>query len=160
MGEPMNVATDQPTTKDLLARMDDAWSSFSHAVHALPTELLDQKLGEDQWSRKQMLAHIATWHDLTVERLAGFLDSGLPTTIDEDEDTINARAARGAEGRTTGEVLLALDESYRHLRREVGRLSNEQLAMHEGWAPRVVAENTFGHYTDHTADLDRKSPHS
>ena len=155
----MNVATETPTTRDLLAQMDDAWSSFSHAVHALPTELLEQKLGEDQWSRKQMLAHIATWHDLTTERLAAFLDSGMPSTVDEDEDVINARAGRAAEGRTTGEILLALDESYRHLRREVARLSNEQLAAHESWAPRVIAENTFAHYGNHTADLDRKSAH-
>jgi hypothetical protein len=153
----MNVATDKPTAKDLLARMDDAWASFSHGVHALPTELIEQKLGEDEWTRKQMLAHIATWHDLTSERLAAYLETGAPVAHDEDDDATNARAARAAEGRTTGEILLGMDESFRRLRREVARLSNEQVAAHDGWAGRMIAGNTFGHYDDHRADLEKRS---
>jgi DinB family protein len=152
----MNVATDQPTTRELLARMDEAWASFSRGVHALPTEVLEQKLGEREWSRKQMLAHIAMWHDLTAERLAGFGETGEPVAHDEDDDVTNARAARGAEGRTTGEVLLAMDESYRRLRREVSRLSNDQVAAHDAWAARAIAGNTYGHYDDHRADLDAR----
>lgn len=152
----MNVATDQPTTKELLARMDDGWASFSRAVHALPTETLEQKLGENEWSRKQMLAHLAQWHDLTAERLGAFLDNGEPVEVAGEDDVINARAARAAEGRTTGEVLLTLDESYRHLRREVARLSNEQVAAHEAWAAHVIAGNTYAHYDDHRADLEKR----
>jgi hypothetical protein len=156
----MNVATDQPTTRDLLARMDDAWSSFSHAVRALPAELLEEKLGENEWSRKQMLAHIAAWHELTAERLAGFLETGGPVAHDEEDDVTNARAARGAEGRTTGEILLAMDESFRRLRREVARLSNEHVAANDGWASRMIAGNTFGHYDEHRADLERRTAHA
>ncbi len=153
----MNVATDQPTIKQLLARMDEGWSTFSRAVHALPTEVLEQKLGENEWSRKQMLAHLAAWHELATERLASFLENGVPVGLDEEDDVINARAARGAEGRTTGEVLLTLDESFRRLRREVSRLSNEQLAAHDSWAARAIAANTYAHYDDHRADLERRA---
>jgi uncharacterized damage-inducible protein DinB len=153
----MNIATDQPTIKETLARMDDSWSSFSEAVHALPTETLDARLGENAWSRKQMLAHIAVWHDLTSERLTGFGETGMPVVHEEDEDIVNARAARSAEGRTTGEVLLSMDESFRRLRREVARLSNEQLAAHDGWASRMIAGNTYGHYGEHMVDLDRRA---
>src|SRR4051812_41283444 len=115
----MNVATDQPTVKELLARIDDEWASFSGQVHAFPTELLEVKLGENEWSRKQMLAHIAVWHDLASERLISFMENGRPVDVEEDDDVVNARAARAAGGRTTGEVILALDESFRRLRREV-----------------------------------------
>jgi hypothetical protein len=153
----MDVVTDQPTTKEVLARMDDGWSSFREAIRAVPTERLETRLGENAWTRKQMLAHVAVWHDLTSERLAGLSEGGSPTPISEDEDVVNARAARGAEGRTTGEVLLSVDESFRRLRREVARLSNEQLVAHEGWAHRVIAGNSYGHYSEHMADLDRKS---
>ncbi len=153
----MDVATDQPTTKELLARMDDAWASFSRAVHALPTELIEQKLGETEWTRKQMLAHLAVWHELTTERLNSFIENGVPVELEEEDDVINARAARGSEGRTTGEVLLTLDESFRRLRREVARLSNEQLATNDAWATRAIAGNTFGHYDEHRADLEKRS---
>jgi DinB superfamily len=153
----MNVATDQPTVKEVLERMDDAWSDFRDTVRATPTELLEGRLGENAWTRKQMLAHISVWHDLASDRLIGFGDTGMPVVHHEDEDVVNARAARTSEGRTTGEVLLGLDESYRRLRREVARLSNDQLAAHDGWAGHMIAGNTSGHYVDHLADLDRRS---
>lgn len=153
----MDVAPDQPTVKELLDRIDAGWDGFSHAVHALPAELLEARLGDDGWTRKQMLAHIAVWHDLTVERLAALVDTGVATELQEDDDAINARAARGAVGRTTGEILLALDESFRRLRREIARMTNEQLALHDSWAVSVVGSNTYGHYREHLPDLDRKA---
>ncbi|HXI46903.1 MAG TPA: DinB family protein [Candidatus Acidoferrales bacterium] len=155
----MDVATDQPTVKEMLARMDEGWAAFSSAVHALPSELIEARLGEDAWSRKQMLAHIAAWHDITIERLSELAETGEPPPAAdaEDEETVNARAARGAVGRTTGEVILSLDESYRRLRREVARLTNEQLAAHESWAAGVLAGNTYRHHAEHLEDLDRRA---
>ncbi|HLX35160.1 MAG TPA: DinB family protein [Candidatus Limnocylindrales bacterium] len=149
----MNVATEQPTVKQLIATMDDAWAPFHDAVRALPAQLLEQRLGENGWTRKQMLAHVAAWHDITVERLSGFHETGEPAPFLEDEDAVNARAARGAEGRTTGEVLLTLDESFRRLRREVARLSNEDAVAFDAWAARMIAGNSFGHYGEHLSDL-------
>ena len=153
----MDVATDQPTVKEMLGRMDDGWATFSRAVHALPAELLEAKLGDDGWTRKQMLAHIAVWHDLTTDRMSEYLGSGRPAKGGEDEDAVNARAARGAVGRTNGEVMLAMEESFRRLRREVARLTNEQLAAHDAYAAGVIAGNTYGHYREHLPDLDRRA---
>jgi hypothetical protein len=152
----MDVAADQPTVKEILARMDDGWTAFWRHVHALPVELLDDRLGENAWTRKQMLAHIATWHDLTGDRLGQFAETGEPVELDEDGDVINARAARGAIGRTSGEILLAVDESYRRLRREVARLTNDQLAARDSWAAVVIIENTDRHYAEHAVDLDAR----
>ncbi len=152
----MDVAADQPTVKEMLARMDGGWAQFSDRVQALPAELLDGRLGEDAWTRKQMLAHVAAWHDLTVDRLGEFAETGKPASLDDDVDAINARAARAAIGRTNGEILLALNESFRRLRREVARLSNEQLAAHDSWAATVIAENTDRHYAEHALDLDER----
>ena len=152
----MDVVTDQPTVKEVLARLDAGWAVFSAAVHAMPAERVEQRLGEDAWTRKQMLAHVAMWHDLTIDRLAAQAESGQPPEIEEDEDAVNARAARGAVGRTTGEVILALDESFRRLRREIARTTNEQLAANESWAASVIAANTWRHYGEHLADVDRR----
>ncbi len=153
----MDVAADQPTVREVLARMDRGWADFSARLHALPVELLDGRLGEDAWTRKQMLAHVAVWHDLTVDRLGEFAETGRPAELDEDGDAINARAARAAVGRTSGEVLLTLDESYRRLRREVARLTNEQLGAHGSWAASVISANTDRHYAEHAVDLDARA---
>ena len=152
----MNVATEQPTVKQVLARMDEGWEAFSRAVHALPPQQLEEKLGEGAWTRKQMLAHIGVWHDLAGERLAAFLDSGRPVALEEGEDAVNARAARSAVGRTSGEIVLVLEESYRHLRRRVAMLTDEQLAARDAWAARTIAGNSYGHYGEHTADVQRR----
>jgi len=153
----MNVATEQPTVRQVLVRMDEGWNAFIHGVQGLPAQRLEEKLGEHAWTRKQMLAHIAVWHDLAGERLARFFETGEPVAVEEDDDTVNARAARGAEGRTSGEVLLTLQESYRRLRRQIGLLTDEQLAARDAWAARTIAGNTYGHYAEHLPDIDRRA---
>lgn len=141
------------TVQDVLARMDDGWKEFQGHVHGMPGEQLEARLGDGGWTRKQMLAHITTWHELTVERLAGLISSGEPPEFDEDEDVVNARAARAAEGRTSGEIVQSMHDSFGRLRREVARLSDEQLLDHDGFAAAVIAGNSFGHYREHLADL-------
>lgn len=154
----MSTGTDQPLVRNTLRRMDEAWEAFHTRVRALPTEQLEVSLGEGAWTRKQMLAHITTWHDRTVERLARFGESGEAVDLPdgEDEDAVNARSARSAVGRTTGEIVLGIGDSYRRLRREVARLSDEQLAANDGWAASIIAANTFDHYPEHLADLEAR----
>jgi hypothetical protein len=147
------TASDQPLVRNTLRRMDEAWEAFNERVRALPSEQLELSLGEGSWTRKQMLGHITTWHELTVDRLARFGESGEPVELPDDTDTINARASRAAVGRTTGEIVLGIGDSYRRLRREVTRLTDEQLAANDGWASSVIAGNTFDHYAEHLADL-------
>ena len=152
----MNLATEQPSVKQTIARVDAGWNDFIHAVQALPPQQLEEKRGEHAWTRKQMLAHLAVWHDLTTDRLGRFVESGRPVALEEDEEVVNARAARGAEGRTSGEVLLVLQESFRRLRRQIAQLTDEHLAAADAWAARTIAGNTYGHYQEHAADVMRR----
>ena len=149
-------AMDQPLVRNTLRRMDDGWAAFSERVSALRGEQLTTRLGEGAWTRKQMLAHITTWHELTTDRLLRFVESGEPVGLpgEESEDAINARTARASEGRTTGEIVIAMTDTHRRLRRTVATLTDAQLAAHDGWASAVIAGNSFGHYEEHLADLD------
>lgn len=149
----MTTGTDEMTVRDVLARMDEGWNEFQAAVHAMPGEQLQARLGEGAWTRKQMLAHISTWHELTVERLSGLLATGEPPELDEAEDVVNARAARAAEGRTSGEIVQAMHDSFGRLRREVTRLTDQQLTEHDRFAAVIIAGNSYGHYREHLADL-------
>jgi hypothetical protein len=150
----MNTSTDEPAVHETLARVDAAWAEFRERVRLLPSEQLELRLGEGAWTRKQMLAHIGAWHELTAERLARLMESGEAGDLAEQEDVLNARTARASAGRTSGEVLFAMDESYRHLRREISRLSDGQLAAHDDWAAAIIAGNTNRHYVDHLDDLE------
>lgn len=149
----MTTETDALTVREALARMDAGWTAFSGTMKSMPNEQLEERLGDDAWTRKQMLAHISTWHDMTVDRLGRFMDSGEPVDFDEHEDAINARAARAATGRTTGEIIQGVEDSYRRLHRQVSRLSDAQLVDHDGFAAAIIAGNSYGHYRQHLADL-------
>ena len=146
-----------PTVVELLSRMDAGWTEFRGRMQSMPNERLEEHLGQGAWTRKQMLAHISTWHDLTIDRLGRYMDSGEPPGLDEHEDDINARAARAATGRTTGEIVQGVEDSYRRLHRQVARLSDEQLEAHEWFALSIVVGKSFGHYEQHAADLEPAS---
>jgi hypothetical protein len=146
-----------PTVTELVSRMDAGWTEFRDRMQAMPNELLEEKLGAGAWTRKQMLAHISTWHDLTVDRLGRFMESGEPSRLDEHEDEINARAARAATGRTTGEIVQGVEDSYRRLHRQVARLTDEQLAFDDWWALSIINGNSYGHYAEHATDLEPAS---
>ena len=150
----MDQSSGQPLVAETLARMDDGWSAFRRRVHAMPSHLLERRLAQGSWTRKQMLAHVGTWHDRTVEALSWLTETGELPGEPEDTDVINARAARAAAGRTTGEILFALDDSYRLVHRAVARLTDDQLLAHDGWATAMIAGNSYGHYAEHLADLD------
>jgi DinB family protein len=146
---------DQPLTRNTLRRMDDGWAAFEERVRVLGNEQLSARLGDGQWTRKQMLAHISAWHELTTNRLLKFVETGEPTGLPGDEpgDSINARTARASEGRTTGEIVIAMTDTYRRLRRTIAALTDEQLAAHDGWAAAIIAGNSFDHYAEHIDDL-------
>ena len=149
----MTTSTEQPHVAETLARMDEGWSAFRRRVHALPGQAIEQRLAQGTWTRKQMLAHVATWHERTIEALAWLTDTGDLPGAPEETEVINARAARGAIGRTAGEVLFGLDDSYLHVQRAVARLTDAHLSAHDGWALVMIAGNTYDHYTEHLADL-------
>jgi hypothetical protein len=143
----------QRLVAETLARMDEGWAAFRRLAHAVPGQLLERHLGPDLWTRKEMLAHVGAWHELTVEALRTLVETAEIPAPQDPTDAINARAARGATGRTAGEVLFNIDDTYRHVRHAVSRLTDDQLMAHDGWAAAMIAGNTYGHYAEHLADL-------
>jgi hypothetical protein len=152
---PASAAADGPpvTIRALAARVDAAWAVFRSAAFRLPAEYMNDHLTEDGWTRKQMLAHIAAWHDMTADRIVKLALTGRPSTIDHDTDAINAVAARVAIGKTAGEVLKDVEATFNRLRRQMLRLSDAQLRIADDWAAQIIAGNTYEHYAEHIADL-------
>ena len=146
------------TLSEMFALVDEGWRQFRAAAGDFPSERMDERLSDDGWTRKQMLAHIAAWHDLTHDRLGKLIMTGKPADLTEGEDVINARVARQAVGRTAGEVLQEMEMTFNRLRRQLARLTDEQLAVDDGWAAQVIAGNTYGHYEEHWADVYMPPP--
>jgi hypothetical protein len=156
---PAEPEPDFPRTmRDTLRRVDESFAAFRAAAMRYPLERMDERIAEDSWTRKQMLEHVAAWHDLTAERMIKFINTGEPNKLDRDTDTFNASVARQAIGKTAGEVLKDIDATFNRLRRQLARMSDAQLAAGDWWAAWVIGGNTYGHYEEHWADIYTAEP--
>jgi hypothetical protein len=144
--------------RDTLQLVDQTWAAFRAAALRIPLQRLEDRIGEDGWSRKQMLAHVAAWHDLTADRLVKLINFGELAPLDRDTDQFNAAVARQAVGKTSGEVLKDLDATFNRLRRQIARMTESQLESNDWFAAWVIGGNTYGHYEEHWADISSSEP--
>src|SRR5216683_4947117 len=112
----MASTTTPGTSKELLEMVDDSWKRFRESVRGLGRSRMDEPTGAG-WTFRDLLAHVAAWHDLTARRLRVYrmtgtypgpgdeASLGLPAFADENE--FNARVA--ASHRLVGAEAL-LDE--------------------------------------------------
>jgi hypothetical protein len=177
--------TELLTTKDLLVRMDRAWWPFRLSATWLSGRAMEQPTSAG-WTYKEMLAHVAAWHELAARRIRAFRETGetdpgkgpdAATRFDGlglseasrdrllrewDMDAFNAAVRESASARPAADVLRDLAESYRRLRAEVERLSDEQASANvadgRSFALAVVEGDTFGHYQEHQGELLAGTP--
>lgn len=144
------------TMRDTVDRVDQSWSAFRAAALRFPLERLNEPVGDGGWTRKQMLSHVAAWHDLTADRLVKLVNSGaLPQRDGRTADQINAAVARQAVGKTAGEILKDIDTTFSRLRRQLERVSDAQLEANDWEVAYVIGGNTYGHYAEHWADVQQ-----
>jgi hypothetical protein len=158
----MASTTTPATSRELLARVDDAWRPFREAVRGVGRARMSEPTGAG-WTYRDLLAHIAAWHDLTTRRLRRFRETGaFPGPGDElslglpafrDADDFNARVL--ASHRLVGAEALVdeLDTAFRSLRSELRKLTDDQIHANNDWVVAIVTGNTFGHYAEHANEL-------
>ncbi|MEA2661761.1 MAG: hypothetical protein QOH08_1333 [Chloroflexota bacterium] len=158
----MASTTIPATSKELLARVDDAWRPFRGADRGVGRARMNEETGAG-WTFRDLLAHVAAWHDLTTRRLRTFRETGtFPGPGDEvalglpafrDADDFNARVM--ASHRLVGAEALVdeLDTAFRSLRAELAKLNDEQIHANTDWVITIVAGNTYGHYAEHATEL-------
>jgi hypothetical protein len=149
-----DVADDLWTTAELLRRVDAGKQWLDERLAEFPEETLDEPVGGG-WTRRQMLQHMIVWHGLTTQRLAEYQQTGKRPEMSRTTDEINGDAMTKASGRSRAELLADLDASFNALRAEVSKLRDDQLPELDLWPGGVVVGNTFGHYEEHRADLER-----
>lgn len=168
------------SAKELVTLMSRAWWPFRVAARSLDAATLERPTAAG-WTYKQMLGHVAAWHELAARRIRAFADQGVtdpaagPDAAQRfdglgladadregllrawDMDGFNAAVSRAAAARSGAEVLGALDEGFRRLRDEVSRLTDEQVLANESdgrsFVHAIVEGDSFGHYTEHDAEL-------
>jgi hypothetical protein len=143
---------------EVLRLADEGWAWFGEAARTLDPDAWDEEVPGGGWTRRKMFNHIRVWHELTGQRLRSFRETGARPPSPGDVDVINAQAAADADLRSREMIIDEMEATYRHLRDEVARLRDDQLAALDGWPVAEVAENTWDHYEEHRADVLQATP--
>jgi hypothetical protein len=138
----------------LLRQLDTAWTALADAYAGLPERLLVQPGVVDDWSVKDIVAHVTTWEREALKHLPLIVAGGTPPRYAAQGgiDAFNARATEAGRRLSLAEVLRRRDETHARLvefirRQPAGTFGGRTRAR------RRLRLDTFGHYPEHTAAI-------
>ena len=125
------MATD--TRSDLLARIDAEHQAWRELVAEVGVGRMQEPGAMGAWTFKDLAAHLLGWRQYAISRL-GAVAADRPDPAPpwphwmDDDDAINAWIQERSDGRSTREVLDAIDASYDDLAAALGALPPEVLS--------------------------------
>jgi Mycothiol maleylpyruvate isomerase N-terminal domain len=138
----------------LLRQLGAAWTALTDAYAGLPERLLVQPGVVDDWSVKDIVAHVTTWEQEALKHLPVIVAGGTPPRYAAQGgiDAFNARATEAGRRLPLAEVLRRRDETHARLvefirRQPAGTFGGRTRAR------RRLRLDTYGHYPEHTAAI-------
>lgn len=131
-----------------------AWAGFERALSEVPRERWEETGVLEGWTAKEMLWHVAGWLDKCATKLEAMNgetagDAGLTTLTVDERNAVFADGARGMHSDAVWTGLIAARERVRR--------AWDRLAEIDETAIRELADETYEHYDEHRADLERFS---
>jgi hypothetical protein len=138
----------------LLGQIDNAWTELAHSYAGLPEARLVQPGVVDDWSVKDIVAHVTTWEQEALKHLPLIVAGGTPPRYAAQGgiDAFNARATEAGRRLSLAEVLRRRDETHARLV-EFIRRQPEGTFGGRTRARRRLRLDTYGHYPEHTAAI-------
>jgi DinB superfamily len=141
-------------TQRLLKRLNAAWTALADSYAGMSDAQLVEPGVVDDWSVKDILAHVTTWEEEALQHLPLIIAGGTPPRYAARGgiDAFNARATEEGRRLSLAEVLRRRDEVH-------ARLLDFICSQPEGtFASRTRARrrlrlDTYGHYPEHTAAI-------
>jgi hypothetical protein len=138
----------------LLQQLDAAWTELGDAYAGLADDQLVEPGVVEDWSVKDILAHVTTWEEEALEHLPLIIAGGTPPRYAQQGgiDAFNARATAAARRRSLAEVLRQREETHARL---VDFIRSQPAGTFGGRtrARRRLRLDTYGHYPEHTAAI-------
>ena len=141
--------------KELLAELDRSFAELEHAIEGLTHEHMLQRWYGEEWSVRDILAHITGWHhemDDALERVARG-ERPTPEGVDySDVDTWNARFVETWAGASPEAMAAELVKS-KELFVEAAKQVPEEKFEEGRAAYRILTTTGTNHYREHAPQI-------
>lgn len=138
--------------EQLLTRLDTTWTALKASYAGLSDAQLTQPGVTDDWSVKDILAHVATWEEEALKYLPLILADRRPpryATLYGGVDAFNAQMTDQKRGLSLAEVQRLLDDTHRQLIAYIHSVPDEQFTRETRFRRRLRLD-TYSHYPIHT----------
>lgn len=155
----------------LRERVAQSYADLSSAADALSAAQIERPGAQDDWSVKDILAHVSFWHNRLAALLEAVLSGTAPTPLSEPGediaatvDRVNAAHYAATKDLPAGTVRADLEHSYARVAATLARLRDADLAdtgalstLLGGSVLELIAGDTYGHYEEHLPALQAQN---
>jgi hypothetical protein len=143
------IATDHAVAR-LLARIDKSWEELQRSIEGLTDAQLTQPETMDQWSIRDVLAHITTWEGEALQHLPTIMSGGRPPRYVTfgGIDAFNAMVMEQKRQLSLADIRHQMHETHQRLLELILSAPADQL-NHETRARRRLRWDTYHHYSEH-----------
>ncbi len=149
---------------EILTKMRDYETTINNLIATTSAEQLTQTRGEDGWSLKDVLAHMAAWQELCASWIDMVMRGETPpqttTFSDETINQMNENFYDTNKNRPLNEVIGFFRQSHEQLLNVVNALTDDDINEPNRFAWRAgrpllafIAGNSFGHFEEHADSL-------
>ena len=134
----------------LLKQLEKAWTAIEESYAGLSDSQLTEPGVMDNWSVKDILAHVTTWEEEALKYLPLILTGGKPPRYSRygGIDAFNAQMAEQKRGLALSDVQRQLDETHRRLIDYIRSIPEEHFTRETRFRHRLRLD-TYGHYPQH-----------
>ncbi len=138
------------TSNDLFAQIEQGYVASRSVLEVLPRARFDEMLPSG-WTLKDVLAHLAGWEEICLERIASLRGGVWRRYSDADTDAKNAELVAAMRDVSVADLFGRWERAHAKVRALVAGLSPDELADER--FVMAISADTCDHYPDHFADL-------
>jgi hypothetical protein len=138
--------------QQLLDKLDRAWVAFKESYAGLSESQLTEPGVADDWSVKDILAHVTTWEEEALKYLPVIAEGRTPPRYSTQYGGIDAFNDLRTEQKrplSLSEVVTQLDDIHAQLTGYIHTASEEQFTRETPFRHRLRLD-TYSHYPIHT----------
>jgi|GEM_PF-907276 len=152
------------TRDEILPAIRREHLEFLTAIGGIPDDEMINTLITEQWTVKDMMAHIAVWMRVAIKFIREFKAEGVPKNLGLNDDaTVDAFNEQGWQARSEtplAEVIGEFHAAYRDLIGAVESLTDQELSapLTAPWEAgdtleKLIAINSYEHEPEHTLQV-------